>query len=979
MVRNSKFGFSLTSRKSSSARERDQDRAPSGWTTPRGADSLPPSKVERLLGASIVTSHASPANLSSSPYLRKSPSNLSTAASFEPTRGADHSSIVSAPVMDEYARSSRSHPLNARASSNILGRSYKEDASRTESVTTTTTRQMHHQGSSSTLRSYYDAKKSPLSVSQQTSASAVRDMALRKGYPKIQASDSTARTELAGTSSPIFPPPHVPKTPSESQRSSKRGRPARLDLSRLFPRPKTQEDLAHNLLSPNKLVRSPSQLSAASEYFPRNHQQKQPSPALTTAQSIRSLRTLDSRSNKLQKGPPTVQRRYVPQERDVLDNAKVNVRRPPKGIQHWFEGLLEDSDEDLDEVATQLPKNDARSQQRPSHVPVRQSSLGRVRGTEPSADRLSRTANRSNAASMSNHHQSHHNHRLAEPARPRSPSQQSNTSHATSKSKSGALSSANLHSASVLSMSSDEEDEQEDSAQDTTRMSTFSSPGDNIIIGKAQAFEVNPRSRGPSTSRVRDASESRQSARSTGTNAATIDVMLCTSTEEQLVSTTRQLHNHKTPNSRYPASIPEDDPYNTTSASSPPEKSSPGPLHSASRSTRSARSDSLARREQHKLMAVTEEEEALLEMMRRKRAAMAKHSFAEGYKTALRQEQQGPSSRPETRGSSHAATPRSSVLAANESPTKQTITLFPGPPAGSGHRQSQYIEFDDLDLPNGTQASEQQRSTPEHHRGASSKSYQLDPPLNFPPLDPFPSPTRTATIASMASPTTASHASPLPSPVTPEHRQGDHGMQVKVASSEPSCHGDEDESGIVHESQGHIDYPRKEPASRNDSMRSSSVKRRTASSDAEIVPGVESLMTSESYPVPNIAVPRSQQLDEADNGNYAESLRHNNFSRTASTATRNARSGSRSSRSARVSIASSSAGYAPTVNAYSSTSGSFREKSSYLHGNWESRNSKSSKRASLSPSVTTSCSVSEDVLAAWGSLGGWRDFDTNRV
>jgi hypothetical protein len=34
-------------------------------------------------------------------------------------------------------------------------------------------------------------------------------------------------------------------------------------------------------------------------------------------------------------------------------------------------------------------------------------------------------------------------------------------------------------------------------------------------------------------------------------------------------------------------------------------------------------------------MAVTAEEEALLELMRRKRADMAKHSFTEGYKTAL--------------------------------------------------------------------------------------------------------------------------------------------------------------------------------------------------------------------------------------------------------------------------------------------------------------------------------------------------------
>jgi hypothetical protein len=62
-------------------------------------------------------------------------------------------------------------------------------------------------------------------------------------------------------------------------------------------------------------------------------------------------------------------------------------------------------------------------------------------------------------------------------------------------------------------------------------------------------------------------------------------------------------------------------------ASPPPLKSPLSPTRSESR---------------NKMMAVTEEEEALLEMMRQKRAAMASSNFAAGYKTALMSSPQSP-------------------------------------------------------------------------------------------------------------------------------------------------------------------------------------------------------------------------------------------------------------------------------------------------------------------------------------------------
>ncbi|GAB7340362.1 hypothetical protein MBLNU457_6807t1 [Dothideomycetes sp. NU457] len=49
--------------------------------------------------------------------------------------------------------------------------------------------------------------------------------------------------------------------------------------------------------------------------------------------------------------PPTIPRRSPARCRDSFNRAKVNVRRPPKGITHWFEALDEDSsDDDYPEV-----------------------------------------------------------------------------------------------------------------------------------------------------------------------------------------------------------------------------------------------------------------------------------------------------------------------------------------------------------------------------------------------------------------------------------------------------------------------------------------------------------------------------------------------------------------------------------------------------------------------------------------------------
>ncbi|RFU28852.1 hypothetical protein B7463_g7495, partial [Scytalidium lignicola] len=128
--------------------------------------------------------------------------------------------------------------LRGKASSTLLGARYGDDGA---TDTSSVRRNMRHEDSSSTLKSYYDRNKSPLGISQQTSASSARDLALRKGCP------------------PVIPPPGLPELEKAvltyggeggydeppREKSSKK-KPNRLDLSSLFPMPGRKNDRTPN-------------------------------------------------------------------------------------------------------------------------------------------------------------------------------------------------------------------------------------------------------------------------------------------------------------------------------------------------------------------------------------------------------------------------------------------------------------------------------------------------------------------------------------------------------------------------------------------------------------------------------------------------------------------------------------------------------------------------------------------------------------
>lgn len=192
------------------------------------------SKAQRILGAEGDLNIDSPVreNGGSRRGFRLSSSGMSIAASV--SSEADESACVSNDNIS-WAEESGVFPrrdLFGIASSTALRRqNYEEPTMDTSSLE----RQLRAKSSSSTLASYYDRQKAPLSVSQQTSASSIRDLALRKGLPPVTTfHESPLIEEECPNDEGLYGAAAHTTQPSASPFSKKK--PSRLDMSRLFPK-----------------------------------------------------------------------------------------------------------------------------------------------------------------------------------------------------------------------------------------------------------------------------------------------------------------------------------------------------------------------------------------------------------------------------------------------------------------------------------------------------------------------------------------------------------------------------------------------------------------------------------------------------------------------------------------------------------------------------------------------------------------------
>ena len=232
MPRTFKFSFPLPRRKSSS--DKQPDPSPQRMYSDDADDfplSSPGIKAEQVLG----TSEYNNMDLLDQPprrpkRLRKHPSFMSVTISdtgSDSVRDTDDEPLSRRSVSGDRSQHRPSITRN-QPSSPLLGQSFSNALEEKTSGSDLSSPRAHYSPSSSTLRSYYDPAKSPLAISQQTSASSARDMALRKGCPPV--SSPLARQDSRRNSQDL-----VTKDSLAEKVDFQQTRPQHIDLSRLPP------------------------------------------------------------------------------------------------------------------------------------------------------------------------------------------------------------------------------------------------------------------------------------------------------------------------------------------------------------------------------------------------------------------------------------------------------------------------------------------------------------------------------------------------------------------------------------------------------------------------------------------------------------------------------------------------------------------------------------------------------------------------
>lgn len=620
----------------------------------------PGSKAQRTLGALEPESFESKRKPTwkGRKQLRKYPSYMSVTLSEvdgESFRTPDEYPFPGMPTSTEPPRRPP-YFLSRPGSSPLLGEQYSSGSTTNEvdHFSRLPSPRARRAGSAGTLRSHYDSTKSPLAISQQTSASSARDRALRKGCPEI--SSPLSHNSVQGIRSGDFDRQHScnPSGDSKISRSSfkktngiPRRRPSGTDPPTLYP---NADRAFHAVSPPPALIKST---------LPRPLQPQQ-TPAFRGTkwwQTKASSKTSPA-------GPGGDRQNHQQPFEDRFSSVKVNVRKPRPGIageRNWFDGL--DVEEEPMVADLQHPEVSAFQLCNKPEPPMSISEIMTLEPLPPASQVTSRKSSFSNKSQHTNPSTRKLSFRLdPAPSRPShtAPVSPTNGVRAISRSPSddslqstinGRVmnSKMNLQLESFLELSSSEDEVGEGSAASEVQAIVRGhkngpsidriSYNSEVLIGNAQCAQ-------PASPR---AIVNRTSNRSSGRSNSSETVPPVPSIPEkpkigQRVSSTRwrEMMEDKTASTESMVDSRESSVNSETSAR--------GALPLRIKRKGSIRGS--------KLMRVTQEEEKLLEAMREKRASIRQDDFEKRFKTAM--QLQDIVSRPKTAGAD-GRTSRSSV------------------------------------------------------------------------------------------------------------------------------------------------------------------------------------------------------------------------------------------------------------------------------------------------------------------------------
>ena len=274
-------------------------------------------KISRLLGEGATIERTW--SIASTAYRRSSDETATSSEELSGTDLSQASTLEMAPL----------DKLLDRKASSILLRKDSKFGSQKSNLSKA--HDLKESNSSSTLNSFYDPRAAPLQISQQTSNSSARDLALRKGMPSIKNLVKPQKRSDAA-------PRKLQSRRSEQALKKSKPKPAAVDITALFPRPGADQ-------------RPSTKGSQSTGLTPRVH-----SRALSGSSSTRSSSTVrieqgTPRPSGSRDGPAAKSKAsQAPQ--DVSGNPsylKVNVRRPKAGVKEWFDELDDQSDEDTND------------------------------------------------------------------------------------------------------------------------------------------------------------------------------------------------------------------------------------------------------------------------------------------------------------------------------------------------------------------------------------------------------------------------------------------------------------------------------------------------------------------------------------------------------------------------------------------------------------------------------------------------------
>ncbi|TVY83271.1 hypothetical protein LSUE1_G001948 [Lachnellula suecica] len=288
MGRTSKFSFPIPGRKHSSSKKASEK--------PPRISTQNLSKAQRILGTENDLNIDSPVQ---DEYQHGFPSPKPSRMSIAISESTNESGSVYGSQSEHWDNESGVFPrhqhqhLRGKASSTILGQRYGDD-----SATNVSSEILQHEKSSSTLRSHYDRQKSPLSISQQTSESSTRDLALRKGFPPV-----IQRSPLLQIDSVDPFDKHILKGKVNTEESRYHGafprdtgfrkKPAKLDLSMLFPKSMKRGSKSSDADSPSSLSTNTSRATLPDKLVQRSVNKVPSRESLQSKQSARSSRSHD--------------------------------------------------------------------------------------------------------------------------------------------------------------------------------------------------------------------------------------------------------------------------------------------------------------------------------------------------------------------------------------------------------------------------------------------------------------------------------------------------------------------------------------------------------------------------------------------------------------------------------------------------------------------------------------------------------------